>query len=98
MTIEQISAFALLGGAVVLFVWGRIRYDVVALGALLVGVLIGIIPYGDAFGGFSSDVVVIIASALVVSAAVARSGVMEALLRPVLGRLKSGQTQVPAMV
>ena len=98
MTFEQISAFALLGGAVVLFVWGRIRYDVVALGALLVGVLIGIIPYGDAFGGFSSDVVVIIGSALVVSAAVARSGVMEALLRPVLGRLTSGQTQVPVMV
>jgi di/tricarboxylate transporter len=98
MTPEQISAFALLGGAVVLFIWGRVRYDVVALGALLAGVLIGVISYEDAFAGFSSDVVVIIGSALVVSAAVARSGVMESLLRPVLARLTSAPTQVPTMV
>ena len=39
MTTAQLSAFALLGGAVALFVWGRVRYDLVALGALLVGVL-----------------------------------------------------------
>jgi di/tricarboxylate transporter len=98
MTPQQIGAFALIGGAVVLFVWGRIRYDVVALGALLVGLLIGVIPYGNAFAGFSNDVVVIIASALVISAAISRSGVMEALLRPVLGRLGSARSQVPVLV
>ncbi len=98
VSLNQIGAFALLGVAVVLFVWGRFRYDLVALGALLAGVLLGLIPVERAFAGFSNDVVVIIAAALVVSAAVSRSGVMEALLRPVLPRLTTVQTQVPALV
>ena len=95
---QQWGAFALLGLAVVFFIWGRVRYDVVALGALLAGVLVGLIPAREAFSGFSNDVVVIIASALVVSAAISRSGVMEALLRPILPRLNSAQAQVAALV
>jgi di/tricarboxylate transporter len=98
ISLQQIGAFALIGAAVVLFVWGRFRYDLVALGALLAGVLIGVIPFEDAFSGFSNDVVVIIASALVVSAAISRSGVIEGLLRPILPRLKTARSQVPALV
>jgi di/tricarboxylate transporter len=41
--------------------------------------------------------VVIIAAALVVSAAIAKSGVVEAALRPLLARLKTEKSQVPAM-
>jgi di/tricarboxylate transporter len=98
VNLQQIGAFVLLGVAVLFFVWGRIRYDVVALGALLAGVLVGLIPAAEAFSGFSNDVVVIIASALVVSAAISRSGVMEALLRPILPRLKTGQAQAAVLV
>ena len=97
MTFEQGLAFAVIGGAVALFATGRFRYDLVALGALLVGLAVGIVKPKEAFTGFTSDVVVIIATALVVSAAVQRSGVIEMALRPITARLKTATTQVPMM-
>src|SRR6201991_4696208 len=90
-------SFALVAGAIATFAWGRFRYDLVSLLALLIGVAIGVVPVKSAFTGFTSDVVVVIASALVVSAAVAKSGVVEALVRPLLARLKSLHAQVPAL-
>ena len=67
MTMQQILAFAVIGGTMVLFVWGRLRYDLVAGVALLVAVLIGVVPADRAFSGFSDDIVVIVAGALVVT-------------------------------
>ena len=65
-----------------LFVWGRLRYDLVALLALLAAIATGIVPADKAFSGFSDDIVIIVACALLVSAAVGRSGVVEdALVR-----------------
>src|SRR5581483_349258 len=97
MTPQEILAFAVVGGAVVMFAWGRFRYDIVAMTALLIGVGSGLVPPARAFSGFTSDVVVIIASALVVSAAVVRSGAIEQALPPLLSRLKTAQTQVPVL-
>jgi di/tricarboxylate transporter len=73
MTQDQILAFAILSGLMFLFVWGRLRYDLVAVVALLAAVLAGIVPHKTAFSGFGDDIVIIVASALVVSAAVERS-------------------------
>ena len=66
-----------------LFVWGRLRYDLVAVLALLAAIVAGIVPYDKAFSGFSDDIVIIVASALLVSAAVQRSGIVDTLLRPI---------------
>jgi di/tricarboxylate transporter len=85
MTFEQSLAFAVLIGSVALMIWGRVRYDLAAMLGLLVGVAVGIVPMKEAFSGFSDEIVIIIASALVVSAAIERTGVVEALVRP-LGR------------
>lgn len=98
MTLQQTLAFGLIGGTVACFIWGRWRYDVIALGALLLGVVIGVVPADKAFSGFSNDVTVIIACALVVSAAFARSGIVERVLRPLIPYLKSPRTQVPLFV
>jgi di/tricarboxylate transporter len=94
---SEILAFALITATLAMFVWGRFRYDLVALGSLLAGVLLGVIPAAHAFDGFKNEVVVIIATALVVSAAFERSGVAEMALRPVLARLSSERTQVPVL-
>ena len=83
MAFDQALAFAVLAATMVLFIWGRLRYDLVAVLALLAAVFTGIVPYSQAFSGFSDDIVIIVASALIVSAAVARSGVMEAALKKV---------------
>ena len=87
MTPDQATAFGILGATILLFVWGRLPYDLVALLALLAAVLAGVVPAGRAFAGFGDDVVVIVAAALLVSAAVSRSGVVEAAMRPLLPHL-----------
>ena len=94
MTWQQAAAFALIGLMMVAFVWGRFRYDLVAMVTLLVAVLIGLVPADKAFSGFSDDIIAIIASALVVSAAVARSGIVERLLKPLAPWLTKTGAQV----
>ena len=81
MTLQQSLAFAVIVGMMALFVWGRLRYDVVGMLALFVSVIVGIVPPEKAFKGFSDDIVIIVGSALLVSAAVARSGIVEAVLQ-----------------
>lgn len=97
MTHQQALAFGLIAVTIGAFVWGRFRYDLIALVSLLAGVLLGVVPARNAFDGFSNDITVIIASALVVSAAFARSGIIEALLRPLLPHLKTERSQVPVL-
>jgi di/tricarboxylate transporter len=98
VTHQQALAFGLVIVTIGMFVWGRFRYDVISLVALLASVLLGLTPARKAFDGFSNDVVVIIACALVVSAGFARSGVIEAILRPITPRLKTAASQVPVFV
>jgi|GEM_PF-1692653 len=83
MTTPQSLAFGILGGTMLLFVWGRLRYDLVALLALLASLVAGTVAKGKAFSGFSDDIVIIVGSALVLSAAIARSGIIESGLRRV---------------
>lgn len=96
MTLEQGLAFGLMGAAVACFIWGKFRYDLVALTALVVGAIIGVVPIDDMFAGFSNELIWIIASALVLSAAIARSGIVESVFSPVLSRLNAPTLQIPA--
>jgi di/tricarboxylate transporter len=88
MTLQQALSLSLLGGLLILFVWDRFRFDVVALLALLAAVACGTVPANKAFSGFSNALLPLIASALVLSSAVGKSGVIEVAvryLRPVMG-------------
>src|SRR5688572_23680235 len=98
MTMQQILAFSVIGGTMALFVWGRLRYDLVAGVALLVAVLIGVVPTEKAFSGFSDEIVVIVAGALIVSAAVARSGIIEVALQPLAPHVTSQGAQIFVLV
>src|SRR3954470_10881782 len=89
MNLLQILSLGVLAGMMLLFIWGRIRYDMVAVLALLASLLLGIVKPKHAFSGFSDDIVIIVASALVISAAIQRSGVVEAAI----ARLSSGMTR-----
>jgi len=98
MTFEQSLAIAIVVLMMALFVWNRLRFDIVAALALLAGVLTQIVPAKEAFKGFSDDVVIIVGSALVVSAAVARSGIMEVFVQRLAPFVKSTQAQVTMLV
>jgi di/tricarboxylate transporter len=89
MTLPQVVSFAILAGLLVLFIWDRLRFDIVALLALLASVVLGIVPANKAFSGFSNSLLPLIASALVVSNAVGKSGLIEQVvrfMRPILQR------------
>ena len=98
MTFPQILAFAIIFAMMALFVWGRWRYDLVAVLALLAACVVGIVPPDKAFTGFSDDIVIIVGSALVVSAAVARSGVIERVARWLGPYLVTIDRQIVALV
>ena len=97
MTGGQLLSLAIVAGAIATFAWGRFRYDLVALVALVVAIVTGDVAPKQAFTGFTSDVVIVIASALVVSAAVGRSGAIELLINPLIGGLRSAAAQVPVL-
>jgi di/tricarboxylate transporter len=98
MTLAQGLAFAIVVAMMALFAWGRWRYDLVAVVALLAGVIVGVVPPDQAFKGFSDDIVIIVGSALVVSAAVARSGVIERVARALGLYLVTIHRQIVALV
>ncbi|RDW13853.1 SLC13 family permease [Paracoccus thiocyanatus] len=98
MAMPQILAVLILCVMMALFVWGRLRYDVVALLALLASLAAGTVTPDQAFRGFSDDIVIIVGSALVVSAAIARSGVIEAAMRRPFRRLRRLRWQLLALV
>ena len=98
MTTAQILSFAVIGAMMAAFIWGRVRYDVVAAVALLAAVVVGVVPFDQAFTGFANDIVIIVGSALVVSAAVSRSGVMELMLQRFALNLGAPRLQLIVLV
>ncbi len=97
MTVAQVLSVGIIAATMGLFVWGRLRYDLVALMSLLAAIAAGIVPADKAFTGFSDDIVIIVASALLVSAAVARSGVIEDVLQRVGPYLTTTTLQVAVL-
>ena len=98
MTMPQIFAFAIIALMMVAFVWGKWRYDLIAAGALLAAIATGIVAPQDAFSGLSDDIVVIVGSALVVSAAVARSGIMEVAVQRFAPNISTPRAQLILLV
>jgi di/tricarboxylate transporter len=94
---QQILAFAVILAMMGLFGWGRLRYDLVAIIALIVAYLAGIVPADKAFSGFSSDIVIIVASALILSAAVSRSGIVELAMSYASFDLSKPRSQIVAL-
>jgi di/tricarboxylate transporter len=98
MTLPQLFAFLIIIAMMVAFVSGRWRYDIVAVGALLAAMAVGVVTPDQAFSGFSDDIVIIVGSALVVSAAVSRSGIMEVALRRFAPGISSPRAQLILLV
>ena len=97
MTVEQIGIFAILAGVFGLFVWGRLRYDVVAFGALIVAVLLGVVPSERAFLGFANPAVITVAAVLVISRGLSASGAIDRIAHLVAPPVKNLTLQIGAM-
>ncbi len=91
MTAQQLLVFCVLGATLILFIWNRWRYDVVAIMALMAIALAGLIPPADVFAGFGHPAVITVAAVLVLSQALVSAGVVDAIAR-VVWRLGSNTT------
>src|SRR5690242_7272465 len=98
MTRDQILAFSVIAAMMAMFVWGRLRYDLVAGLALLAAMVVGVVPFDKAFSGFSNDILVVVGAALLVSAAVTRSRLMDGFLQALGPRLSSVRAQLVLLV
>lgn len=81
MTTPQMTLFAIFGILMVLMIWGRWRHDIVAFGALMAGVLAGVVPARDAFSGFGHPATMVVALVLVATAGLMRSGAISLLTK-----------------
>ncbi len=84
MISDQAILFCLLGVVFGLLVWGKIRYDLVAFGALILAIIVGVVPQEDAFAGFGHHATVIIALVLIVSRGLFNSGAIELIAQHIV--------------
>ncbi len=75
----------------ILFIAGKLRYDLVALIALLIVVITGLIPIEKAFSGFSNPAVITVATVFILSRALQNSGVVD-VIGQWLSRIEGGIT------
>ena len=84
MTHAQIAIIAVLLATMGMFLWGRWRHDMVAMGALLACVLAGLVPGREAFAGFGHPAVITVACVLVLGYGLQISGAVDVLTKRVL--------------
>jgi len=84
MTFDQVQIVVLLLATMGIFIWGRWRHDLVAMGALLAGVLLGLIPSAQAFSGFGHPAVVTVACVLILGYGLQTTGAVDIITRRVL--------------
>ncbi|MDM7457763.1 MAG: SLC13 family permease [Paracoccus sp. (in: a-proteobacteria)] len=86
MTAEQMLVCLILVGTMALFLWGRLRHDVVALIALMASVTAGLVAPDAAFAGFGHPAVITVACVLILSQGLHNTGAVDWLARKILPR------------
>ncbi len=81
MSLDQSLILGLLLALLGLFIWGRYRYDLVALAGLLAATLLGLVDAKDAFDGFGNPATVTVALVLILSRALSASGAIDPITR-----------------
>ena len=97
-TQAQFLIVAILLATITMFLWGRWRHDMVALGALLACVMAGLLPSTEAFAGFAHPAVITVACVLVLSGGLQSSGAIDAVAKRILPAGGSTTVRIAALV
>ncbi|MEM1282663.1 MAG: SLC13 family permease [Chlamydiota bacterium] len=79
MTLDQLLIFGILITALILFIFGKWRYDIVACIVLILVALTNTIPVNRIFAGFGHPAVITVAAVLVISRGLQNSGLIDLL-------------------
>lgn len=93
MTRDQGMIIALLVVVLINFIWGKFRFDFVALASLVLATMLGLVPVDQAFLGFSNSVVITVAAVLVLSEGLVRSGFVDAAVKTLEQKVKKPLAQ-----
>lgn len=80
MLFEQWSILAVMSVMMLLFVFGKWRYDIVALMALFACALLNLIPTNQIFSGFGHPATITVAIVLILSYGLSKSGAVEGIM------------------
>jgi di/tricarboxylate transporter len=94
MTVEQVLLIALLFLLLTFLIWGRWRYDVVAVTALVIATASGLVPAERAFEGFGHPATITVALVLIIGRGLQNSGAVDLIGRHLLPPLKAPSAQV----
>lgn len=83
---------------IALFIWGRVRSDIVALSALVVLIFAGILTPAEALAGFSSPVVIMMTGLFVVGGAILQTGLARAAGNKMMGMAGGNETRAFLLV
>lgn len=83
---------------IALFIWGRVRSDIVALSALVVLIFAGILTPTEALAGFSSPVVIMMTGLFVVGGAILQTGLARAAGNRMMGMAGGNETRAFLLV
>ena len=97
MTTDQMIIFAVLAATLGLFIWDKLRYDIVAVLALLTVALTGLIPADDVFSGLGHPAVITVAAVLIIGQALVNAGVVDAIARQLTKAGDSPTLQMAAL-
>lgn len=79
MTADQYSVIGVLFTTLFLFIWGKMRYDIVALIALFASFFLGLIPINTLFSGYGHPATITVVLVLMLSHGLTKSGAIEGL-------------------
>ena len=77
LNVQQISLLGLLAVTLGCFIWGRWRFDIVAMAALAAAVLMGFVPEDQAFSGLGHPATITVALILIISYSLHHVGATE---------------------
>lgn len=97
MTYEQYAISGVLLVALVGFIWGRWRYDIVAFVCLIAAVFLGVVPSVNAFSGFGHPATITVVAILILSRALSNSGAVEHLSKILAPAAGTPATHIGAM-
>lgn len=97
MTTDQMIIFAVLAATLGLFIWDKLRYDIVAVLALLTVALTGLIPADEVFSGLGHPAVITVAAVLIIGQALVNAGVVDAIARQLTKAGDSTTLQMAAL-
>lgn len=84
MDLQILTVFTIIAVAIVFFVWGKIRSDIVALSVLISLVLTGILTPAEGLSGFSNSVVVMMVCLFIVGGAIFQTGLAKVISTKIL--------------